>query len=144
MTPLDQLHGYAKRGDIEGIRKAHEQDPALIHAPSPKDGSSALHSAARYGNAATSYYLLTTTGANPQLKDHHGARPIDIAAVSKHRPSIQLLVEATFPETELQLRQDLSETHAAGSGILTDDQLRSLQQFEPDRTRGRNPSDNAR
>ncbi|WOI52573.1 ankyrin repeat domain-containing protein [Parvularcula sp. LCG005] len=76
---MKELFDAARNGDLEAIRKIHAKSPKSINAQSKECGSTALHEAARYGNALTAYVLLSEAGANPHLRDHHNHRPLDIA-----------------------------------------------------------------
>jgi len=132
MSPAEQAHFYAREGNATALSKVCEVDPSLINVRSIRDGSTPLHAAARYGNARTAHHMLTKLGADPQLKDQTGQRPIDIAAKSGHEPSSKLLAEATYPKTQLELMRLERETRneAGEQRLLTEPQLRRLEGFE--------------
>jgi len=132
MSPAEQAHFYAREGNATALSKVCQADPSLINVRAIRDGSTPLHAAARYGNARTAHHMLTKLGANPQLKDQTGQRPIDIAAKSGHEPSIKLLAEATYPRTQLGIMRLEKETRDETSEkrLLTEPQLRRLEGFE--------------
>ncbi|NRA30849.1 MAG: ankyrin repeat domain-containing protein [Parvularculaceae bacterium] len=129
MSPAEQAHFYARQGNATALSKVCQADPSLINVRSIRDGSTPLHAAALYGNARTAHHMLTKLGANPQLKDQTGQRPIDIAAKSGHELSSQLLAEATYPRIQLELIRLERETRddPAEQRLLTEPQLRRLE-----------------
>lgn len=76
--------------------------------------------------------MLTELGANPQLRDQSGKRPIDIAAQSGHAPSTKLFEEATHPKIQLEIiRLEKEVGGQQPNTILHKPELRRLEVFEP-------------
>ena len=60
MSPVTELHGAVKRGDLAAMRSVLERNPALANARSETDprGTFALHVAAEFGQAGAARLLL--------------------------------------------------------------------------------------
>ena len=132
MSPADHAHALARTGQASALAKLCKEHPGLINRSSQTQGGTPLHTAARYGNARTAHHMLTELGANPQLKDQNGKRPIDIAAQSGHASTTKLFEEATHPKIQLEIMR--LEKEVGGERpkmLLQEPELRRLEAFEP-------------
>lgn len=78
----DQIAVAIENGDETQVRQLIEAQPLLINAPllSLNNGT-ALHCAARTGNASMVTYLLDQ-GFDPSIADDEGQYPYDVAAAT--------------------------------------------------------------
>ncbi|MBU0638688.1 MAG: ankyrin repeat domain-containing protein [Planctomycetes bacterium] len=82
----------ARAGDLARLTEILKSDPELVNVCDSK-GRTPLHLAAYLGHTDAVRFLLAH-GATPDLRDRHGRRPIDAAAVRGRRAVVSLLVSA--------------------------------------------------
>ncbi|MEL6103433.1 MAG: ankyrin repeat domain-containing protein [Pseudomonadota bacterium] len=90
----------ADDNDIAEIIAALAEDYDCLDEQEPLTGKTALAIAAADGNFLALDFLLTTHGADPWIKDHHGRLPLDYARAIGHRECRQRLLENMFPDLD--------------------------------------------
>ncbi len=88
--PGESVYNIASEGEnIEGLKKLHASG-AKLTLPSPKNGHTPIHVAARHGNTEMVKALLEL-GVPVELKDRNGHTALHIAATKKYPAVIELL-----------------------------------------------------
>ena len=84
-------HHEAALGFSDAIRQRVDQDPSLVHRPSPR-GATLLHHAA-HGNHTDVCELLISSGALVDSFDHHGHTPLCHAVERNSEDCARLLIQ---------------------------------------------------
>ncbi|ULT95578.1 hypothetical protein L3Y34_004351 [Caenorhabditis briggsae] len=78
-----QILKFAREGNVEQLRIILDKHPEMVNLPDDKDGMTALHYGARYGNFEIVKHLLSR-GAIPVTKNLDGDTPLHIASKYHH------------------------------------------------------------
>ncbi|XP_010453333.1 PREDICTED: zinc finger CCCH domain-containing protein 56-like [Camelina sativa] len=111
-TPLMVASLYGSLDVVKLILSFPEAELNLSCGP---DKSTALHCAASGAsvNSLDVVKLLLSAGADPNIPDAHGNRPVDVLVVSPHAPGLRTILEEILKKDEI-ISEDL---HASSSSL---------------------------
>lgn len=129
-TPLMVASLYGSLDVVKLILSSPEAELNLSCGP---DKSTALHCAASGASvkALDVVKLLLSAGADPNLPDAHGNRPVDVLAVSPHSPGLRTILEEILMKDETissslgSSFRSLSSSPDNGSSLLSLDSVSS-------------------
>jgi ankyrin repeat protein len=80
-----------RKGDVEAVKALVDKSPQILDSRD-SDGMTALHHAARDGNAALINYLVNK-GAKTEIQNNHGQTPLHLAAIFDRKDAVAALVK---------------------------------------------------
>ncbi|XP_006647141.1 protein CbxX, chromosomal [Oryza brachyantha] len=92
----ETIHGLARAGDLDGVRRKLRENPALINDRNPVMSQTPLHVAAGYNNTGIVKFLLDFQGTDTielEAKNMYGETPLHMAVKNSSCESAKLLLE---------------------------------------------------
>uniref|UniRef100_A0A0D9VEJ3 AAA+ ATPase domain-containing protein n=1 Tax=Leersia perrieri TaxID=77586 RepID=A0A0D9VEJ3_9ORYZ len=90
------IHGLARAGDLAGVQRKLQENPALINDRNPVMSQTPLHVAAGYNNTGIVKFLLDFQGTDTvelEAKNMYGETPLHMAVKNSSCESAKLLLE---------------------------------------------------
>ncbi|EEC72883.1 hypothetical protein OsI_06666 [Oryza sativa Indica Group] len=92
----ETIHGLARAGDLAGVQRKLQENPALINDRNPVMSQTPLHVAAGYNNTGIVKFLLDFQGTDKvelEAKNMYGETPLHMAVKNSSCESAKLLLE---------------------------------------------------
>jgi len=91
-------------GDIDGLKKAIEEDPRCLDSVDSASGGTALHIASGVGSYSCVEYLITRTKIDLFAQDVLGNTALTRAAKLGHSAVFELLADKMYPNRHLEAK----------------------------------------